>query len=185
MSLLTSHLETQHDVHHSFVLNRDLTETEEEETTADGEPRVYMATFSYTSNWFECPVPGCTGAPTTKWNLRGHFLDRHPNNLVNIPGVGVYRRCGLCCMQVSPLASSHKKTQHFKEVQARIVQKKAAMNAARAQEETFCAYGVELDQVDVFKYMVKLLASNGNDSQAMRSNLKKAQRCWSRISRVF
>ena len=59
------------------------------------------------------------------------------------------------------------------------------MNAARAQEETFSAYGVELDQVEVFKYLGRLLASDDNDSQAMRSNLKKARRCWSRISRVL
>ena len=68
-SSLTSHLETQHDVYRSFVLDRDLTKTEEKERTTDGEMRVYTGNFSHVSNRFECPVLWCTGAPTKKWNL--------------------------------------------------------------------------------------------------------------------
>ena len=49
-SSLTSHLETQHDVYRSFVLNRDLME--------DREPRVCTATFSHATNQFFCPVRG-------------------------------------------------------------------------------------------------------------------------------
>ena len=45
-SSLASHLDTQHDVYCSFVLNRDLNKTVKEETPADDEPRVYTATFS-------------------------------------------------------------------------------------------------------------------------------------------
>ena len=52
-----------------------------------------------------------------------------------------------------------------------MIQQKATINDARAQEETFSAYRVELDQVEVFKYLRRLMASNDNDSQAMRSNL--------------
>ena len=47
VSSLTSHLETQHAVCCSFVLNHNLTKTEEEDSMADGEPRFYTATFSY------------------------------------------------------------------------------------------------------------------------------------------
>jgi hypothetical protein len=37
----------------------------------------------------------------------------------------------------------------------------------------------------VFKYLGCLLACNNNDTQVMRSNLKKAQKCWARISHVL
>ena len=43
----------------------------------------------------------------------------------------------------------------------------------------------QLDQVDVFNYLGKLLACDDNDNQAMRSNLKKAWRCWAQISHVW
>ena len=61
--------------------------------------------------------------------------------------------------------------EHCKEGQARIIQHEADVNAARAQQETFCACGVELDQVDVFKYLGRSLASDDNANQAMQSNL--------------
>ncbi len=42
-----------------------------------------------------------------------------------------------------------------------------------------------LKQVLVFNYLGCLLACNSNDTQAMRSNLKKAQKCWARNSHVL
>ena len=57
---LTSHLETQHDVYRSFVLNRDL--------IVDREPWVLNTTYSHATKLFFCPFPGCTEM-RTKWNL--------------------------------------------------------------------------------------------------------------------
>ena len=48
------------------------------------------------------------------------------------------------------------------------------MNSARALDVTFTAYGVELDRVEVFKYLGRLLGMDDNDLQAVRANLKKA-----------
>ena len=46
-------------------------------------------------------------------------------------------------------------------------------------------FGKMLEQVEVFKYMGRLLAFDDTDVQAMRGNLSKAWKCWARISRVF
>jgi hypothetical protein len=65
-------------------------------------------------------------------------------------------------------------------------QHKAAADSFRALDQSFTAYGEELERVEVFKYLGRLLASyDDNDAQAVRSNLKKARRCWGRISRVL
>ena len=104
---LTNHLETQHDVFGYFVLNRDL--------IVDREPQVFNETYSHARKPFLCPVLGCTGGLSTKWNLRQHFLDWHPDNLVNILCKRVYCQFGWCHMQVSPLASGHEQTKHFRE----------------------------------------------------------------------
>ena len=69
---LNSHLETQHDIFRSFVLNRDL------EVNAEEEVKVYPANFSIATNAWQYPVIGCAGKASTKWNLRWHFADRHP-----------------------------------------------------------------------------------------------------------
>ena len=47
------------------------------------------------------------------------------------------------------------------------------------------AYGEELEQVEVFKYLGRLILYDDNDVQAMRNKLMKAQKCWSRISHVL
>ncbi len=52
-------------------------------------------------------------------------------------------------------------------------------------ERLFMAYGEELERVEVFKYLGRLIAYDDADNQAMRSNLRKARRCWAQISRVL
>jgi hypothetical protein len=49
----------------------------------------------------------------------------------------------------------------------------------------FTAYGKELEQVLVFKYLGRLFACNDNNTQAMRGNLAKVRKCWAWISRVL
>ena len=52
-------------------------------------------------------MPGCVGEATTEWNIRRHFVDRHPNDFVSLPGEGAYLKCELCGMQTSPFAAAH------------------------------------------------------------------------------
>ena len=44
------------------------------------------------------------------------------------------------------------------------------------------AYGEELERVEMFKYLGRLMAMDDNDVPAVRSNIKKARGCWARIS---
>ena len=59
------------------------------------------------------------------------------------------------------------------------------MRAGRALDRGFTAYDEELERVEVFRYLGRLLAYDDNDLQAVRSNLKKARQVWARISRVL
>ncbi len=54
-----------------------------------------------------------------------------------------------------------------------------------AQEKRFTARGEELEQVEVFKYLGRLLSHDNNDAPAIRANLRKARKCWARVSRVL
>ena len=83
-ALLTSHLETQHDVYLPFVPDRDL--------DRDKPEVVYNAKFSLLCNEYY-PVLGCPGEASTRWNLRQYLTIRHPRDLVNILGEGVYPSC--------------------------------------------------------------------------------------------
>ena len=61
----TSHLETQHNMYWSFVLNQDL--------AIEHVAVVYQASANATGSYF-CPVPACVGVAGSKAALRLHFL---------------------------------------------------------------------------------------------------------------
>ena len=63
--------------------------------------------------------------------------------------------------------------------------REAAADAARALNVVFTAYDVELERVEVFKYLGRLLAMDDNDVKAIRANLKKACKCWKMLSRLL
>jgi hypothetical protein len=46
-------------------------------------------------------------------------------------------------------------------------------------------YGAELERVEVFEYLGRLLAYDNNDAWAVRGNLKKARGVWARLSRTI
>ena len=84
-------------------------------------------------------------------------------------------------MQTNPLvldAGTHHATPSCHRMAERRVQREAAVVAAKSLDVSFTAYGEELQRVEVFKYLGRLMAQDDNDMQAVRSNLRKARKCW-------
>ncbi len=74
------------------------------------------------------------------------------------------------------LYGKHQCTRLSHEGWERRKQYEATVAARIPLARTFMAYGEDLERVEVFKYLGRLLAYNDNDSQAMRSNLKKVRK---------
>jgi hypothetical protein len=68
---------------------------------------------------------------------------------------------------------------------ARKVQYAAAKRAHKALQQMFTVYGAELERVEVFKYLGRLLAYDNNDGWAVRGNLKKLRGIWARLSHAI
>jgi hypothetical protein len=51
-----------------------------------------------------------------------------------------------------------------------------------ALQQSFTVYGDELERVEVFKYLGRLLAYDNNDARAVRGNIKKVQGIWAKLS---
>jgi hypothetical protein len=68
---------------------------------------------------------------------------------------------------------------------ARKVQYAAAECAHLALQQSFTVYGDELERVEIFKYLGRLLAYNNNDARAVRGNLRKMRGVWARPSRTI
>ena len=79
----------------------------------------------------------------------------------------------------------HEDTKQYEEGEKRRVQHEAAATSIKAPEARFTVYNKELERVEVFKYLGRLLAFDDNDSQAMWSNLMKARKDWSWVSHVL
>ena len=51
--------------------------------------------------------------------------------------------------------------------------------------ETFTAYGVELERVEVFKYLGCYLSYSESDAKTIHKNLDKARAMWDMLSQVL
>ncbi len=88
-----SHLETQHDIFRSFLLNWDI--------VVAHPPEVYHSTKSAATGMYFCLVPQCGGQLGTRFNLRSRFLIQHPQDLFFIPieGSQPLLQCKQCELQ--------------------------------------------------------------------------------------
>jgi hypothetical protein len=87
--------------------------------------------------------------------------------------------------EVGTLYGRHRHTRLCQEGWDKKKQHEAAEAAQSALTRTFMAYGEDLERVQVFKYLGRLVSYDDNDSQAMRLNLKKAHKSWAQVSRVL
>ncbi len=65
------------------------------------------------------------------------------------------------------------------------MQHEATETARVALAQLFTAYGDELERVEVFKYLGRLMAYDNNNTQAMQGNLKKARKSWGQVSCIL
>jgi hypothetical protein len=87
--------------------------------------------------------------------------------------------------KVGALYGKHQRTRLCREGWERKKQHEAAEAALVALARTFMAFREDLERVEVFKYLGRLLTYYNNVSQAIRANLKKAHKSWARVSRVL
>ena len=87
-------------------------------------------------------------------------------------------------MQMNPtvLNAGHPATKLCREDTEKRVQRDATTHSACALEVVFTAYNVELERVEEFKYLRRLVLMNDSNMRAVRANLKKARKCWKMIS---
>ena len=92
--------------------------------------------------------------------------------MVGIPGEGVCPKCVLCNMQPSPWDQNYEWSAFCREGQERLTQHEALAKSALALEIKFTAHCKELERVEVFKCMGRLLSFNNNDIPIMQSNMR-------------
>ena len=83
------------------------------------------------------------------------------------------------------VTEGHTESQACKEGQERKAQREAVIRSARALDTKFKAKDQELETVDVFEYLGRLLSNDDGDLRTVRKNLKKARWVWARLQNVL
>ena len=102
-STLPGHMEIQHNMFRSRVIDQDL--------LVECNEVVYNAGHSTTGTLW-CPVLGCPGPADTPLNLWHHFHISHPRDRVCAPLEGLYFQCRICGKQVSPSVTLHQASRY-------------------------------------------------------------------------
>ena len=84
--------------------------------------------------------------------------------------------CVGCRQRLVHWLETHTTTKLCIGLQEKIAQRDAAIDTALSLRQLFTAYGEELERVEVFKYLGRLLAYDDTDTQAIRAQLRKARK---------
>ena len=176
-SSLGRHLADVHDIYQLQVISKELLE--------DRPPATYTVTRRRAGKELPCPFPLCEGVLKDGLNLCRHFWDVHPMDMVVVPLEGKYRCCHQCGMQINPSYPWHYTLKEYSIGVERKQQWEAAVTSALALRQQFLVHGDVLEQVEVFKYLGRLLAQDDHDIQAICAQLWKARATWARVGQVL
>ncbi len=88
-------------------------------------------------------------------------------------------------MQCNPSYSAHINTKEFRTGTEWRHQRDMAIRSALALRQQFSIHDQVLEQVDIFKYLRRLLSHDNDDIQAVRTQIQKARTTWADVSNVL
>ncbi len=90
-------------------------------------------------------------------------------------------------MQTNPkrFSAGHEDTAYCVHRSKKSRQHAAAVTSQKALDQRFCLNRRELEQVEDFRYLGRLVSFDDNDARAVNANLRKARKCWMRLSRLL
>lgn len=160
------------------------TEVVDETTRVQG---VEEVTIQVASDTTVCPAPRCTYTPSNTRDLRRHIGWRHPfANIVLARAPWKLFRCQTCgIIRSSPEDQQHLQALECRELTARN-ERLAAWWFNREMEKWKCEIdGTEVENVQEFKYLGRMIVSNNSDKAAINFNLTKARKKWARFRVVL
>jgi hypothetical protein len=117
--------------------------------------------------------------------MRRHFRDVHPIDLVKVPKEGRFEQCERCGMQVNPFYPRHQLSKECQVGAERQQQREMAVTAAFALRQQYMNHGDVLKQVEVYKYLGRMMAQDDANAQAICAQLRKARATWARVGKVL
>jgi Reverse transcriptase (RNA-dependent DNA polymerase)/Endonuclease/Exonuclease/phosphatase family len=133
-----------------------------------------------------CPVPECPGTATNGYDMRKHFMKRHPKDSIVIEEEGPLPRCELCGMFVKEEGvATHGNTKLCQDAQRTLARRKQVERVYHARQLDFMVGEDTLEKVDSFLYLGRWVQADDSDLLAVYSNIRKARGKWQSLARVL
>ena len=135
-------------------------------------------------------MPGCPqGRPGkgagSSWDLRWHFAFRHTPKRARVVGNNWFP-CRLCGIKTAAAGTpAHEASKTCRYMRACRDQHAAVRRGAAALRQRFTAKGKPLKQVQLFKYLGRIIAYDGSDVPAARRQLARTRAVWGRLSKAI
>jgi hypothetical protein len=133
-----------------------------------------------------CPVPNCPGSYNTRIGMRTHFQHRHWRDIIIIEEEGRLPQCIKCLLFTSTaLSERHRNSKTCALGQTRRERRQQQLTNEIGESTTIYVNGTAIENVNSFRYLGRILTTDGNDNLAMAYNLQKAKKSWRRIQTIL
>jgi hypothetical protein len=161
-----------------------------QETCVIIEPQTQPTQYSLhmpTNRITSCPALGnCPFKTASRWEMRRHFQQRHNRDFITILEEGPLPKCAKCGIQLRDVGPKHQASKACQQVEEKMEGRAKYETNKSAQEKIkFLVFGQEIETVEQFRYLGRIVTCNDDDRPAMRKNLQKAQGVWSRLARLL
>jgi hypothetical protein len=150
------------------------------------QPQLYTVSFPTGLRSLPCPLPGCPATLLSRFDLRRHFCNQHPDDNIKIFEEGLLPRCPRCHMHLRSINDAHfaSKTCQL-QTQRHIERERFATQVVLANNASFSINGKPIDRVDNYLYLGHILWWNDHDDAAVAARLSKARSTWGRMSPIL
>jgi hypothetical protein len=157
-------------------------EADIEEEEEEQEEVTYTMSMEHRDGTGACPK--CSTLIKERYGMRRHFMHRHLNDKIIIEEEGELPRCPSCGM-FGRINGTHQRSRTCKEGTIRKDQRDRIREQYRARRVKFKIGAETIETVRDFKYLGRITSDDDDDLPAVRENIKKARKRWSRVSRLL
>lgn len=147
----------------------------------------YTCSVPTSTSFVLCPVTGCLGCLKGRHGLRRHFAFRHPEASLSIMEQPDYETCHQCGSKVSlyALHHGHLQSKVCQQAAARRLRRTSAAVYNTALDTPLLADTTQLEFVNTFRYLGRILSDDDSDLPAVTRNIQRAKAKWAMLHRLL
>jgi hypothetical protein len=135
--------------------------------------------------WTECPALDCPFNTKSRNQMRQHFRAWHPQDTIIIGEEGQLPQCPKCGLFQRIVDWTHQAIMACRGFTVIRENRKEALIQHLAIKTVFTVGNTPIKNVNEFKFLGHILATNDQDTAALTHNLQRARQKWGAVGRVL